>query len=110
MGTGAAVSFVMITGLQQLAIASAQVTAWIAVIAAVLAVLMIALRWYLGRRTRRMPFPKERVHEDTQPSEVIDDALPTFFERGPALADDVTEAIKRMEREWHAKQRDGRRD
>lgn len=108
MSTGAAVQFVMITGLQQLAIASVKVTAWLAVIAAVLAVLMIAGRWYLGRRTRRMPFPKERAHEDTQPvGEVGDDAIAMV--REAQRHDSVTEALKQMEREWHAKQRrDGR--
>lgn len=40
--------------------------------------------------------------------EVIDDALPRIFKRGPVLADHVSEAIAQMERDWRAQQEDGR--
>lgn len=65
-----------------------------ALVPVAVAALMLAGRWYLGRSSRV-------THLVILPPvpEVIDDALPMFFERRPVLADHVREAIEWMERD-----------
>jgi hypothetical protein len=95
----AAAMTVLTIGAQQLAIASIEVTVWLAVIAVALAVLLLGLRWCARRRSRVPLQPLPPAHEDTQEIDVPD------FMRKPQRHDSVTEAIERWEHEWNERNR-----
>lgn len=92
-GAAAAIGYGFLASLWQL-----HRSPW-ALVPAALAAAMLAARWYLHPRDREPEVT--RLPGDTQPSQVIDDALPEFFERGPVLSDSVRDAIEQMVRDWH---------
>lgn len=109
----AALAAVALTGAGQVADAALQVILWLLAAAVPVAVAIAAVRSW-KRAAAFLRSEQQPRHEDTQPTDVIDDALPRFFEHGertvtdrdlePYVADTVLDAIEHMEREWQRKQ------